>query len=212
MAGKITDMTKQDPYETTSSNAPGQVVGYARVSSASQNLDRQLEALRTAGCQRIFQEKVSGSTKDREQLEAALTYLREGDLLICTSMDRLARSLPDLYGIVEELTSKGIKVRFLKEGQEYAQDSDSVSRLMLGILGSVAAFERALIRERQAEGIAQARKRGVYRGRKKKLDSDDLRTMMERINAGVPKSKVARELGISRATLYRYESGQEIRG
>lgn len=109
-------MTSTDPIETSIKSPTGQIVGYARGSSVGQNLERQLETLRTTGCERIFQEKVSGANRNREQLDAALAYVREGDVLVCTSMDRLARSLPDLHAIVNELTGRGVAVQFLKEG------------------------------------------------------------------------------------------------
>lgn len=204
MAGKITDMTKDHLNETSNKITPGQIVGYARVSSAGQNFTRQLEALEAAGCERIFQEKVSGAKRDRAQLDAALTYLREGDTLVCTSMDRLARSLPDLHAIVNELTGRGVAVQFLKEGQIYSQESDSVSKLMLNLLGAVAEFERSLIRERQAEGIARAKKKGIYRGRQLALTRDQQKRLIGLVQEGVPKSEVARRFGISRATVYRY--------
>jgi len=204
MAGNVTLMKRHDPNETNNDSPTGQTVGYARVSSAGQNLTRQLEALKSAGCERIFQEKVSAATRDREQLEAALTYLREGDDLVCTSMDRLARSLPDLHSIVNELTERGITVRFLKEGQSYSQQSDSVSKLMLSLLGAVAEFERSLIRERQTEGIARAKNHGVYKGRSKTLTVEQAEEIRALVAQGVPKAKVAREFGVSRATLYRY--------
>lgn len=204
MAGNLTDMNRQDLNETKAKTAPGQIVGYARVSSAGQNLDRQLEALRIAGCERVFQEKVSGATRDREQLDAALSYLREGDVLVCTSMDRLARSLPDLHAIVNELTERGVAVQFLKEGQNYSRESDSVSKLMLSLLGAFAEFERSLIRERQAEGIERAKARGVYKGRPAALDESQAQKLNNLAAVGVPKSRIAKQLGISRATVYRY--------
>lgn len=204
MAGNLTDMNRQEPNETQTVSPIGQVIGYARVSSAGQNLDRQLEALRSAGCERIFQEKVSAATRNRGELEAALVYLREGDTLVCTPMDRLARSLPDLHSIVHELTDRGVSVRFLKEGQIYSQESDSVSKLLLNLLGAVAEFERSLIRERQAEGIARAKERGVYKGRKKSLNMEQVSHLKDLIEKGVPKAAVARQLGISRASVYRY--------
>lgn len=204
MAGNLTDMNRQDLNETKAKTAPRQIVGYARVSSAGQNLDRQLEALRIAGCERVFQEKVSGATRDREQLDAALSYLREGDVLVCTSMDRLARSLPDLHAIVNELTKRGVAVQFLKEGQNYSRESDSVSKLLLSLLGAVAEFERSLIRERQAEGIERAKAKGVYKGRSKTLTVEQAEEIRALVAQGAPKAKVAREFGVSRATLYRY--------
>lgn len=185
----------------------GQAVGYARVSSTSQNLDRQLSALRDAGCTKTFQEKLSGANRERPELEAALDYLRDGDRLVCVSMDRLARSLGDLHNIVTELTERGVEVQFLKEAQTYSRDSSPVSKLMLSLLGSIAEFERSLIRERQAEGIAKAKERGVYKGRSRSLSEADVSSMKAAVDRGVPKAKVAREFGISRATLYRYLKG-----
>ena len=185
----------------------GRTVGYARVSSTSQHLDRQLSALHDAGCTKPFQEKLSGANRERPELEAALDYLREGDRLVCVSMDRLARSLGDLHSIVTELTERGVEVQFLKKAQTYSRDSSPVSKLMLGLLGSIAEFERSRIRERQAESIAKARERGAYKGRSKSLSDAEVSSMKAAVDRGVPKAKVAREYGISRATLYRYLKG-----
>lgn len=147
----------------------GQKVGYARVSSLEQNLDRQLDQLLAAGASQIYKEKVSGSTRHRPQLEEVPRYLRKGDQLIVTSMDRLARSLVDLHTIVEELVGRGVSVKFLREGQTHSAKADPIAKLMLGLTGSVAEFERSIIKERQAEGIARAKARGVYKGRAKVL-------------------------------------------
>ena len=108
-----------------------------------------------------------------------------------TSMDRLARSLSDLYSIVDDLTARGVSVKFLKEGQTYSKDSMPVAKLMLGLLGSVAEFERSIIRERQAEGIAQAKKRGAYKGRAKVLTAEQVAQAKKWIDEGIPKTKVA---------------------
>ncbi|MEJ6014474.1 recombinase family protein [Corynebacterium sp. H127] len=121
-----------------------------------------------------------------------------------TSMDRLARSLTDLSAIVTELTERGITVKFLKENQTYTADADPIAQLMLGILGSIAQFERSLIRERQAEGIARAKARGVYTGRAPALTDEQVTQAKQWIGAGVPKAEVARRLGIGRTTLYKY--------
>ncbi|MCX2162829.1 recombinase family protein [Corynebacterium auriscanis] len=139
----------------------GEKVGYARVSSKDQNLERQTELLRKEGVFSLFEDRMTGATRQRPGLEEALRYVRQGDQLIVTSMDRLARSLSNLYSIVDDLTARGVSVRFLKEGQIYSKDSIPIAKLMLGLLGSVAEFERSIIRERQAEGIARAR--GVQR-------------------------------------------------
>ena len=180
----------------------GQKVGYARVSSLEQNLDRQLDQLRAAGASQIYKEKISGSTKHRPQLEEV--YLREGDQLIVTSMDRLARSLVDLHTIVEDLVVRGVSVRFLREGQTYSAKADPIAKLMLGLMGSVAEFERSIIKERQAEGIARAKARGVYKGRAKVLSDGQITQARQWVADGVPKAEVARRLGIGRTTLYKY--------
>ncbi|MHC9881093.1 recombinase family protein [Corynebacterium diphtheriae] len=182
----------------------GQKIGYARVSSKDQNLDRQTAALKKEKVFRIFTDTVSGSSTQRPGLEGALNYLRTGDRLIVVSMDRLARSLIDLHRLVDELTERGVSVKFLKEGQVYSQDSTPIAKLMLGLLGSVAEFERAIIRERQAEGIAKAKARGVYKGRAKVLNEEQIMQAREWVSEGIPKAEVVRRLGIGRTTLYKY--------
>ena len=182
----------------------GQKIGYARVSSKDQNLDRQLAALKKEKVFRIFTDTVSGSSTQRPGLDGALDYVRAGDQLIVVSMDRLARSLIDLHRLVDELTERGVSVKFLKEGQTYSLDSSPVAKLMLGLLGSVAEFERAIIRERQAEGIAKAKARGVYKGRAKVLNEEQIMQAREWVSEGVPKTEVARRFGIGRTTLYKY--------
>ncbi|MGP5112601.1 recombinase family protein [Corynebacterium casei] len=182
----------------------GQKIGYARVSSKDQNLERQTAALKKEKCFRIFTDTVSGSSTDRPGLDGALDYARPGDQLVVTSMDRLARSLIDLHRLVDELTARDVSVKFLKEGQTYSLNSTPIAKLMLGLLGSVAEFERSIIRERQAEGIARAKARGVYKGRAKALTDEQLAHAREWVIAGIPKAEVARRLGIGRTTLYSY--------
>lgn len=182
----------------------GQKIGYARVSSKDQNLDRQTAALKKEEVFRIFTDTVSGSSTQRPGLDGALNYVRAGDQLIVVSMDRLARSLIDLHRLVDELTECGVSVKFLKEGQVYSKDSSPVAKLMLGLLGSVAEFERAIIRERQAEGIAKAKARGVYKGRAKVLNEEQIMQARTWVSEGIPKAEVARRLGIGRTTLYKY--------
>ena len=172
----------------------GQKVGYARVSSKDQNLERQTAALKKEKCFRIFEDTVSGSSTDRPGLDGALDYARPGDQLVVMSMDRLARSLIDLHRLVDDLTARDISVKFLKEGQTYSLNSTPIAKLMLGLLGSVAEFERSIIRERQAEGIARA----------KALTDEQLAQAREWVDAGIPKAEVARRLGIGRTTLYSY--------
>ena len=182
----------------------GQKIGYARVSSKDQNLDRQLAALKKEKVFRVFTDTVSGSSTQRPGLDGALNYVRAGDQLIVVSMDRLARSLIDLHRLVDELTERGVSVKFLKEGQTYSLDSSPVAKLMLGLLGSVAEFERSIICERQAEGIAKAKARGVYKGRAKVLNEEQIAQAREWVGAGIPKAEVARRFGIGRTTLYKY--------
>lgn len=144
----------------------GQKVGYARVSSEDQNLDRQLEALRTLNLDRLFTDKLSGKNLERAQLQAMLSHVREGDQLFVHSMDRLARNLGDLIQTVKDLTGRGVSVSFIKENLNFNGDRDEpMAHLMLGIMGAVAQFERALLRSRQAEGIRIAKEKGVYKGR-----------------------------------------------
>ena len=184
----------------------GQKIGYARVSSKDQNLERQTGALKKEKVFRIFTDTASGSSTHRPGLDGALNYLRPGDQLIVTSMDRLARSLIDLHRLVGDLTARDVSVKFIKEGQTYSLNSTPLAKLMLGLLGSVAEFERAIIRERQAEGIARAKERGVYKGRAKVLTDEQLAQAREWVGEGVPKAEVARRLGIGRTTLYSYLS------
>lgn len=184
----------------------GQKIGYARVSSKDQNLERQTAALKKEKVFRVFTDTASGSSTHRPGLDGALNYLRPGDQLIVTSMDRLARSLIDLHRLVGDLTARDVSVKFIKEGQTYSLNSTPLAKLMLGLLGSVAEFERAIIRERQAEGIARAKERGVYKGRAKVLTDEQLAQAREWVGEGVPKAEVARRLGIGRTTLYSYLS------
>lgn len=175
------------------------IVGYARVSSEGQSLDIQIDALKEAGCEKIFAEKRSGtSTNDRAALNDALDWCREGDTLMVARLDRLARSVGDLFRIIERLTSKKVSFRCL---QQSGVDTDSsTGRLMLTILGAVAAFETDIRKERQREGIAKAKAAGVYKGRKPSVDIAAVRSLR---NAGARPSDIAKKLGIARASVYR---------
>lgn len=174
-------------------------VGYGRVSSTGQSLDIQHEALAAAGCGKVFSEKMSGrSTTDREQLAAALEFVREGDTLVVTRLDRLARSVADLHRIIEQLTAKGVAFRCLNQS---GVDSDtSTGRLMLAVLGAVAAFENDIRRERQIEGIAKAKLRGAYKGRPATISPDAVRELRD---AGLGATEIAKRLQIGRASVYR---------
>ncbi len=179
----------------------GQVVGYIRVSSEGQNTARQLEGL---VLDRTFEEKVSGKDTNRPVLQAMLAYVREGDTVQCHSMDRLARNLADLLALVNGLTTRGVKVVFLKENLTFSGQDDPISQLMLSMLGAFSEFERSIIRQRQKEGITLAKKRGAYKGRKPSLNHVQAAELRTRVQAGEPKAKLAREYEISRETLYAY--------
>jgi DNA invertase Pin-like site-specific DNA recombinase len=174
-------------------------VGYIRVSSIDQNTDRQLEG---QDLDKIFTDKASGKDTNRPQLKAALDYIREGDVLVVHSMDRLARSLDDLRRMVLDLTKKGIHVQFVKENLLFTGEDSPMSHLLLSLLGAVAEFERSMIRERQREGIAIAKKAGVYKGRKPSLTTEQVQEIRKRAKAGEQKSRLALEYGVSRQTLY----------
>jgi DNA invertase Pin-like site-specific DNA recombinase len=181
--------------------AKGQRIGYVRVSSADQNPDRQLEELEV---DRVFTDQASGRDADRPQLRALLSYARDGDTIVVHSMDRLARNVDDLRRLVQEQTKRGIRIQFLKENLLFTGDDSPMANLMLSVLGSIAQFERDLIRERQREGIALAKRRGAYRGRKKSLPVEKAIDLRRRAKAGEKKARLAREFRISRETVYQY--------
>ncbi|MGV8949430.1 MAG: recombinase family protein [Candidatus Paracaedibacter sp.] len=182
------------------------IIGYVRVSSFEQNTDRQLEGIKA---DRIFIEKVSGKDANRPQLKELLNYIRDGDTLIVHSLDRLARNLDDLRRLVQTLTAKDVKVQFLKENLTFTGEDSPMSNLLLSVMGAFAEFERALIRERQLEGIALAKKRGAYKGRKRCLTSEQVEGMKQRVSNGEKKTQIAQDLGVSRETLYQYLRGRE---
>jgi DNA invertase Pin-like site-specific DNA recombinase len=179
----------------------GQRIGYVRVSTLDQNPERQLEQV---ALDRVFTDHASGKDIERPQLEALLSFVREGDTVVVHSMDRLARNLEDLRHLVRALTRHGVRVEFVKENLTFTGEDSPMATLLLSVMGAFAEFERALIRERQREGIALAKRRGVYRGRKRQLSEDEAARLRERVAAGEPKAAVARAFGISRETLYRY--------
>lgn len=179
----------------------GQSIGYIRVSSDDQNEGRQLEGLQL---DQRFLDKASGSTTERPQLLACLAYCRKGDTLHVHSMDRLARNLDDLRRLVAELTAKGVIVSFQKEGLSFTGDDNPMSKLLLSMMGAFAEFERSIIRERQREGIALAKTKGVYTGGHKKLSPTEAAALKEQHALGIPKSVLARRFGISRPAVYNY--------
>ena len=147
---------------------------------------------------------MSGKDLHRPQLEAMLTFVRAGDTVLVHSMDRLARNLDDLRATVRGLTARGVRVQFLKEQLTFTGDDTAMATLLLSVMGAFAEFERALIKERQREGIAIAKQRGAYRGRRKALTPDQVDQLRAGAAAGQPKALLARELGISRETVYQY--------
>jgi DNA invertase Pin-like site-specific DNA recombinase len=179
----------------------GQRIGYIRVSSSDQNPARQLEQVQL---DKEFTDKASGKNSQRPELEALLTYAREGDTVLVHSMDRLARNLDDLRSIVQKFTARGVRIEFVKESLIFTGEDSPMANLMLSVMGAFAEFERALIRERQREGIALAKKRGAYRGRKKSLSESQVAELRLRVASGDKKAQLAREYGISRETLYQY--------
>ncbi|MFN8611588.1 MAG: recombinase family protein [Vulcanimicrobiota bacterium] len=180
----------------------GQAIGYKRVSTTDQSTERQLDGM---VFDEVFEDKASGKNLDRPQFDAMLKHLRKGDHLFVHSMDRLARNLGDLLKTVEQLTSKGVEVSFKKECLDFKPDAaaNPMAKLMLSMMGAFAEFERSLIRERQREGIAVAKQRGVYRGRKRALDLSQIEQIKTRLGQGEQVSKVAREYGLTRQTIYR---------
>lgn len=179
----------------------GQRIGYVRVSSADQNPQRQLEGVEL---DKTFIDYASGKDIQRPQLDALLSYVREGDMVMVHSMDRLARNLDDLRGLVQRFTQQGIGVTFVKENLTFTGDDSPMANLLLSVMGAFAEFERAFIHERQREGIALAKKRGTFPGRKKVLSPEQVASLRERAKPGENKSALAREYGISRETLYHY--------
>ena len=179
----------------------GQRIGYIRVSTVYQNTDRQLEGL---SLDKTFTEKASAKDTHRPKLQELIQFVRAGDTVVVHSMDRLARNLDDLRSIVKTLTSKGVAVEFSKEQLTFTSDESPMANLLLSVMGAFAEFERSLLRERQREGIALAKDRGAYKGRKRELSPEQVIIIKKSIAEGQKKSVIAKTVGISRETLYRY--------
>lgn len=177
-----------------------QVVGYIRVSSQGQNTARQLAGIEL---DKEFVDMVTGSNKDREGLKECLAYVREGDQLLVDSIDRLARNLQDLQEIVDNLIKKGVSVKFIKENLTFNAHKDPMATLTLQIMGAFAEFERTMIRSRQKEGITQARLAGKHLGRKPKVDNKFRKVVKEKRESLQSIRSIAKELNVSRATIYK---------
>ena len=193
----------EDPKSTKGQKATlsGHRIGYVRVSTVDQNAARQLEGFNV---ERTFTDKASGKDVKRPQLEAMLAFVREGDTIVCHSMDRMARNLDDLRRIVLGLTQRGIHVQFIKESLTFTDEDSPMPNLLLSVMGAFAQFERELIKERQREGIAIAKKAGAYKGRKRSLTLAKADELRRRVEVGEKRTAIARELGISRFTTYEY--------
>ena len=181
-------------------------VGYARVSTQDQNPDLQLDALKKAGCEKVFEEKASGAKRNRPELKASLDYLRKGDVLVVWKLDRLARSLKQLIETVELLEERGIGFMSLTENIDTTTSS---GKLIFHIFASLAEFERSMIRERTQAGLQAARDRGKIGGRPPALSEEDqaaARAMLK--DKGMSVGTIAKRLGVSRSTLYRYFPGR----
>lgn len=184
----------------------GMAIGYIRVSTHDQNTARQLDGVRL---DKIFEERASGKDAERPVLKACLDYVRDGDVLHVHSIDRLARNLQDLLFLVSALKSKGVTIKFHKEKLEFTgagEKGDAFQELQLHIIAAVAQFERALILERQREGIAIAKKNGKYKtvGRKPALSATQVEDVRAKLRAGATVAALAKEYGVSRQTIYSW--------
>ncbi len=176
-------------------------IGYARVSSVGQSLDVQLDKLSDFGCEKIYQEKKSGTSSNRPELKKCLDYVRDGDTLIITKLDRLARSTLDLHKIVDSLNKKNVGFRVLD--QSGLDTTRPEGKLLFGILATIAEFENSLRSERQLEGIAKAKSNGVKFGAKPKLTPEQVEEMKQKRSDGVLIKNLMAEYGLSKASIYR---------
>ncbi|HPM02585.1 MAG TPA: recombinase family protein [Candidatus Cloacimonadota bacterium] len=177
-------------------------IGYARVSTYEQNLDLQIDDLKKNGCEKIYEEKVSGSKADRPILQDMLKNLRNGDVLVVWKLDRLGRSLKDLLGIVSGLQNRGVELVSLKESID---TTSSTGKLIFSIFGALAEYEKDIIRERTMAGLNSARARGIVGGRKKRLSDKDVAMLRNLANdKTISISVICNRFGISRKTYYNY--------
>lgn len=175
-----------------------QKIGYIRVSTVDQRTERQLDGIKL---DKTFTDKCSGSTTERPALQQLKDHVREGDVIIVHSIDRMARNLENLLELISYFNNKGVQIQFIKENMTFGgTETNPMQKLMLSVMGSVAEFERAIILERQREGIALAKERGAYKGRKPSVDREKV---LELHREGVAKAQIAKRLGIGRATVYR---------
>lgn len=182
----------------------GKIIGYRRVSSVLQNTERQLDGQKM---DKVFEDKLSGKDTNRPQLQAMLDYVREHDTVLVHSLDRLGRNIDDLRALVKDMVGRGVTVKFVKENLRFtSEESNHFSELMLNMLAAFAQFERAIIKERQKEGVQLAKAAGAYKGRKREMTDERIAEIRNRAEAGEPKAQIAKDMKISRDTLYRYLS------
>lgn len=177
----------------------GKKIGYKRVSTAEQNPDRQLEGM---PLDKVFIEYASGKSVKRPELYNLLDYVREDDIIYIHSIDRLARNVRDLYDIVDKLLEKKCSIHFVKQNIIFDGNQSAMSNLLFLMLGAIAEFEYSLIKERQLEGIAIAKKEGRYKGKVSKINKQMIETIKEKMKTRLSKKQIAKDLGISRITLY----------
>lgn len=188
-------------YRREKQKMRGKRIGYVRVSTIDQNPDRQLVNYEL---DKKFVEYASGKNIKRPQLEAMLDYIREDDELFVHSIDRLARSVKDLHHLIDTLLNKKVTVYFVKQNLTFSGNDSPLSRFQLTLLGAVAELEREIILERQREGIAEAQKKGKYKGGCKKLDADKIEVLKKELEKKTSKSQIAKDLGVCRFTIYKY--------
>ncbi len=176
------------------------IIGYARVSSIGQSLEVQQKALKKYGCNKVYNEKRSGTTSNRPELKACLDYVREGDTLVITKLDRLARSTLHLHKIIDDLNTKGVAFKVLDQSID---TSTKEGQLLFGILATIAQFETALRAERQSEGIKNAKSKGIKFGAKPKLSPEQIEEMRLRRGKGEKIKRLMIDYGISKASVYR---------
>ncbi len=174
------------------------IVGYARVSTTDQDLGVQLDELAAHGCERVFRDKATGTNTSRPGLTEMLSFVREGDMVVVTRLDRFARSLPDLFAMLDKLSKCGVAFHCIRQAID---TSTSTGKLTLAILGAVAEFENDLRRERQRDGIERGKQRGAYRGRMPSINPVEVRSL---VADGLGVAQIAQRLGISRQSVYRH--------
>ena len=178
----------------------GKKIGYIRIGTVDVKENKELEELPV---DQIFEDNVGAKSSERPQLEAMIAFVHEGDTVVVQSMDRLARNFDDLRRIVSNLTGRGVKVQFLKEDLTFTSEDNPMANLLLSAMGAFAEFEKALIRERQLEGVAIAKKKGLYKGRKPKFTQTQVEEIKARAKNGEKKAALARDFEVSRETIYQ---------